>query len=318
MAVTSEPRCAAAGDVAKDIDDDLRIVSRQNLHNGSQCFIANSQRQNLMLRILLRLCNEVFDTFDPVKSSPSFTNAYNKSRTYKSSSSLQHQNSESRRSRTRNGTYFELDSIFTESFTSCRVFFEPEAASLLPPEVAAYEIATVLKSVPRARYSFLMARPRIVLALRVSQREIKHLKGWKTCYDIAANLVEVGGRSAVLSFLFPAISDLLSRYVYTNLDEFVRPPGEMASRLTTNQEIAGSTPAVVIWFLFFLLTYSVTLCYASNSGYSFRKTTFECASRNSLRIPRLVFTHRTYVYVSYTSRRMQRRRRRLDRLVVDS
>ena len=25
-----------------------------------------------------------------------------------------------------------------------------------------------------------------------------------------------------------------------------RPPGEMASRLTTNQEIAGSTPAVVI------------------------------------------------------------------------
>jgi hypothetical protein len=28
-----------------------------------------------------------------------------------------------------------------------------------------------------------------------------------------------------------------------------RPPGEMASRLTTNQEIAGSTPAVVILFL---------------------------------------------------------------------
>ena len=27
----------------------------------------------------------------------------------------------------------------------------------------------------------------------------------------------------------------------------LRPPGEMASRLTTNQEIAGSTPAVVIW-----------------------------------------------------------------------
>ena len=26
----------------------------------------------------------------------------------------------------------------------------------------------------------------------------------------------------------------------------LRPPGEMASRLTTNQEIAGSTPAVVI------------------------------------------------------------------------
>ena len=31
-----------------------------------------------------------------------------------------------------------------------------------------------------------------------------------------------------------------------------RPPGEMASRLTTNQEIAGSTPAVVIWFIFLL------------------------------------------------------------------
>ena len=32
-----------------------------------------------------------------------------------------------------------------------------------------------------------------------------------------------------------------------------RPPGEMASRLTTNQEIAGSTPAVVIWFIFVFL-----------------------------------------------------------------
>lgn len=92
MAVTREPRCAAAGDVAKDIaDDDLRKVSRRNLHNGSQCFIPNSQRLNLMLRILLRLCNEVFDTFSPVKSSPSFTNAYNKSKTYNSSSSLQYQ-----------------------------------------------------------------------------------------------------------------------------------------------------------------------------------------------------------------------------------
>ena len=30
------------------------------------------------------------------------------------------------------------------------------------------------------------------------------------------------------------------------------PPGEMASRLTTNQEIAGSTPAVVIIFLNFI------------------------------------------------------------------
>ena len=31
-----------------------------------------------------------------------------------------------------------------------------------------------------------------------------------------------------------------------------RPPGEMASRLTTNQEIAGSTPAVVNLFYFWL------------------------------------------------------------------
>ena len=30
-----------------------------------------------------------------------------------------------------------------------------------------------------------------------------------------------------------------------------RPPGEMASRLTTNQEIAGSTPAVVTCILCF-------------------------------------------------------------------
>ena len=34
------------------------------------------------------------------------------------------------------------------------------------------------------------------------------------------------------------------------------PPGEMASRLTTNQEIAGSTPAVVIVFLNFISRYS--------------------------------------------------------------
>ena len=31
---------------------------------------------------------------------------------------------------------------------------------------------------------------------------------------------------------------------------YIRPPGEMASRLTTNQEIAGSTPAVVIFSFF--------------------------------------------------------------------
>ena len=37
-----------------------------------------------------------------------------------------------------------------------------------------------------------------------------------------------------------------------------RPPGEMASRLTTNQEIAGSIPAVVISFFYLLLPFPST------------------------------------------------------------
>lgn len=59
------------------------------------CFIANLQPsssiqlQNLMLRPLLCLCDEVLNTFGPIKSSPTFTNAYNNVTTYNSSSSLQ-------------------------------------------------------------------------------------------------------------------------------------------------------------------------------------------------------------------------------------
>ena len=41
---------------------------------------------------------------------------------------------------------------------------------------------------------------------------------------------------------------LLKRNMCSALKITSRPPGEMASRLTTNQEIAGSTPAVVILF----------------------------------------------------------------------
>ena len=37
-------------------------------------------------------------------------------------------------------------------------------------------------------------------------------------------------------------------HILTDKAPFTWPPGEMASRLTTNQEIAGSTPAVVISF----------------------------------------------------------------------
>ena len=40
-----------------------------------------------------------------------------------------------------------------------------------------------------------------------------------------------------------------SVYIQYYSRSIIRPPGEMASRLTTNQEIAGSTPAVVIAFL---------------------------------------------------------------------
>ncbi len=75
----------------------------------------------------------------------------------------------------------ELDLNFTESFTSCRVFLELEVASALPPEAAAYDKPTVLRSVPSARYSVLIARPRIVLIIGVSLGEMGRLSGWKTC-----------------------------------------------------------------------------------------------------------------------------------------
>ena len=46
-----------------------------------------------------------------------------------------------------------------------------------------------------------------------------------------------------------------------------RPPGEMASRLTTNQEIAGSTPAVVIIFFHLkkIIMYYSMYCVACRS-----------------------------------------------------
>ena len=56
-----------------------------------------------------------------------------------------------------------LDSIFTAFLTSCRVCLELEGVALLPPDAATYDSPTVLRSVPRARYSVLTARPRIVL-----------------------------------------------------------------------------------------------------------------------------------------------------------
>jgi hypothetical protein len=60
-------------------------------------------------------------------------------------------------------THLELDSNFTEFLTSCRVCLGPEGAALLSPDAAAYDSPTVLRSVPRARYSVLTTRPRIVL-----------------------------------------------------------------------------------------------------------------------------------------------------------
>ena len=60
-------------------------------------------------------------------------------------------------------THLELDSNFTVFLTSCRVCLEPEGAALLPPDAATYDSPIVLRSVPRARYSVLTARPRIVL-----------------------------------------------------------------------------------------------------------------------------------------------------------
>jgi len=63
----------------------------------------------------------------------------------------------------RKETYLELESNFTDPLTSCKVCLEPEGPALLPPDAAAYDNPTVLRRVPRARYSDLMALPRIVL-----------------------------------------------------------------------------------------------------------------------------------------------------------
>ena len=74
----------------------------------------------------------------------------------------------SKEGRREENTHLELDSNFTESLTSWMVCLEPEGADLLPPDAAAYDNPTVLRSVPRARYSVLMARPRIVLVRTIS------------------------------------------------------------------------------------------------------------------------------------------------------
>ena len=63
----------------------------------------------------------------------------------------------------RKETHLELESNFTDPLTSCKVCLEPEGAPLLPPDAAKYDNPTVLIRVPRARYSVLMTRPRMVL-----------------------------------------------------------------------------------------------------------------------------------------------------------
>ena len=50
---------------------------------------------------------------------------------------------------------------------------------------------------------------------------------------------------------FSATTDSVAHDICMRWSNISRPPGEMASRLTTNQEIAGSTPAVVIVSFFF-------------------------------------------------------------------
>ena len=59
-------------------------------------------------------------------------------------------------------THLELAPILTVSLICSRVGLAA-GASFLPPPMASIERPTVPKMVPRARYSFLMARPRITL-----------------------------------------------------------------------------------------------------------------------------------------------------------
>jgi hypothetical protein len=54
-----------------------------------------------------------------------------------------------------------------------------------------------------------------------------------------------------VSGIFSATTDSVAHDIRMMSQNISRPPGEMASRLTTNQEIAGSTPAVVIVFFNF-------------------------------------------------------------------
>ena len=121
-----------------------------------------------MLRPLLRLRNELFDAFGPVKSITDLKKCAKKIENVQffllpeNKMNVRSTRDKQGRKKRRN-TYLELDSNFTESLTSWMVCLEPEGADLLPPDAAAYDNPTVLRSVPRARYSVLTARPRIVL-----------------------------------------------------------------------------------------------------------------------------------------------------------
>jgi len=96
-----------------------------------------SESLSLMFRSLLRLLHEFSDTFGPVKSSPTSTDVQNERRTYNSSSSLKRTSQDRQVTTCHQGTYLELDSIFTDSLTCCKDCLEPEGASCFPPDAAA-------------------------------------------------------------------------------------------------------------------------------------------------------------------------------------
>ena len=98
-----------------------------------------------------------------------------------------------------------------------------------------------------------------------------------------------------------------------------RPPGEMASRLTTNQEIAGSTPAVVISFCFLFISIPRFRCthHAFNSSPPFvSPVALNRATRHCVRVPRARAAHQTPLHVTHACGRQLRRRHRPDWLVV--
>lgn len=114
----------------------------------------------LMLRLLFRVCDELPDAVGPVVSSGSRSRTKNASKLTRLPPPYEQQcEKTSFRSKYKSSSHFDETLRLTLSLT-CSIVFG--FASLLPPPKPT-ERPTVPRRVPMARYSVLMARPRITL-----------------------------------------------------------------------------------------------------------------------------------------------------------